>query len=61
MVKIRENIQFLCVRIDGIWKFNELMIKICIYSIVIYWCKENFENLIGFDDGEIFIWFYYFN
>ena len=28
------------------------MIKIHTHSIDIYWCKENFENLIGFDDGE---------
>lgn len=61
MVKTRENIQFPCVRTDGIWKLNELMIKICTHSTVTYWCKENFENLIGLDDGETIIWFYYSN
>lgn len=61
MVKTRENIHSPCVRADGIGKLNELMIKIHTHSIDTYWCKENFENLIGLDDGEAFTWLYYSN
>lgn len=61
MVKTRENIHSPCVRADGVRKFNELMIKRHTHSIDTYWCKENFENLIGLDDGEAITWFYYSN
>ena len=59
MVKTRENIYSPCVGVDGIRKLNELMIKIHTHGIDTYWCKENFENLIGLDDGQTIIWLYY--